>query len=623
LVKILNVNDDGATRCGRTEVLRRAGYTIVEAANADEALDRCRVEQPDLVLLDGVVPHLNIDVCREMKADASSSRPLVLLVSAAKTGIEDQISSLEAGADGYLREPVQPELLVATIRSLLRLRGNWAQVDNDANGGRFAQLLAGLGLWEWDPETNQITASDGSFRQHASEGQSGVMTLEAMLDLIHSHDRESVRKALLHAVARREPYNGEFRVVLPDGSVRWLYSQARTLCDPTGETVRVVGTTLDVTDCKASEKGLRENEWKLARLMESNIVGMVETDLVQITEANAAFLQITGYTREDLDSGKLLWLEITPPEYVGLIRDLRQLQKDAAGESFQMELLRRDGSRVPVLFAASLLSSKPEWLCFVLDQSEAKHAEDELTDMRSKLSHSNEYLAHFAFTASHDLREPLRTITEQVQLLMRDYSGKLDDTANASVGDIMAAATRMNNLLQELLAFSQVHSTRDIPMRPTSLENVLQLVLFDLKWLIQESGASLTHDPLPVVNGNLEQLARVFQNLIVNSIKYRRSDEPPRIHISAKQQNDEWVISVSDNGMGFERKYANRIYDAFTRLHGRHISGSGLGLAIVKKIVEDHGGRVWAESEPGSGATFYLTLCDIQLCVASFESAAG
>lgn len=617
LIKILNVNDDELTRTTRTEALRLAGYTIVEAASAQEALDRCLVEQPALVLLATSLPDLSgNEVCRKMKADSSTPSPLVLLVSATLTCAEDQINGLEAGADGYLCEPVKPELLVATVRSLLRVRGSGAQRFNDLTHERkFAQLLAGLELWEWDPNANQITASDGAF-------QHGITTFDELLEVIHSHDRESVKKALLHSVAHKEPYNGEFRVVLSDGTVRWLYSQVRTLCGPTGETVRVLGTTLDVTDCKESEKGLHENEWKLARLIDSNIVGVVEMDLLRVTEANTAFLQMTGYSREDLDAGKLLWPKITPPEYAGVINDLRQLRENAAVEAFQIELLRKDESRVPVLIAASVLSSKPEWLCFVLDQSEMKRAEDELTDLRSKLARSNEYLAHFAFTASHDLREPLRTITEQAQVLTREHSGKLDSTAKARMGDILAAAGRMNNLLQELLAFSQVHSRRDIPMRPTSLDNVVQLVLFDLKWLIQESGASVTHDPLPVVNGNLEQLARVFQNLVVNSIKYRRTEEP-KIHISAEQHGDEWVVSVSDNGMGFERKYANRIYDAFTRLHGRQISGSGLGLAIVKKIVEDHGGRVWAESEPGNGSTFFLTLCAVQMFVASFESAAG
>lgn len=602
LVKILNVADHESTRHLRTDLLRQAGYTIIEAANGNEALNRFRTEQPKLVMLE--LPGLSsLEICSEMKAQSSDHNPLVLVVSTSVSP-EDQINALENGADGYLGTP-DPRLLVATVRSLLRVRGN-GQAPESTHQTKYAQLLAGLGFWEWNPETDRITLSDGSFLPCSLN--SGEMTLEGMLGLIHAHDRESVGKALRHALTHREPYDGEFRVVWPDGGVHWLYSKARILCDPTGEPVRVVGTTVDVTHCRESEKGLHENEWKLARLIESNIVGMLEMNLERITEANTAFLKMTGYTRQDLEAGNLLLSEIVPPEHMAVIRNLQRLSDNAAGEPFQMEFSGKDESRLPVLLSATMLSIKPEWLCFVLDRSDLKHTEDELMELRSKLARSNEHLAHFAFTASHDLREPLRTIMEQAQLLMREYSSVLGGAADERMADILAAAGRMNNLLQELLAFSQVHSVRDIPMRATSLENVLQLVLFDLKWLIQESNASVTHDPLPMVNGNLEQLARVFQNLIVNSIKYRRNEERPHIHISAEQHDDEWAIRVSDNGIGFERKYASRIYDAFTRLHGRQISGSGLGLAIVKKIVEDHGGRVWAESDPGHGADFFFTL---------------
>lgn len=226
----------------------------------------------------------------------------------------------------------------------------------------------------------------------------------------------------------------------------------------------------------------------------------------------------------------------------------------------------------------------------------------------SALSRANESLAQFAFGASHDLKEPLRTVTTYAQMLERKYSSRMNAEAARYVADIVKAAGRMRAVIEDLVAFSQVQSLEGMPRQSASLETVIELLLNDLKTSVQESGAIVTHGALPVVNGDVVQLTRVFQNLLGNAIKYGKPGIAPRVHISAIESGDEWIIQVADNGIGFDSKYAKKIFEPFKRLDDRQAPGTGLGLAIAKTIIERHGGRIWVESEPGKGTTFSFTL---------------
>lgn len=233
--------------------------------------------------------------------------------------------------------------------------------------------------------------------------------------------------------------------------------------------------------------------------------------------------------------------------------------------------------------------------------------EQRVQERTQELSRSNEELRQFAYVASHDLQEPLRTVGSYAQLLAKRYRGQLDDTADEFVGYIVGGVTRMHTLLNDMLAYSRVSETQGKPLEPASLETVLQTALLDLELTIHESGATVTHDPLPEVMCDAVQIGQVFQNLIGNAIKYKGVD-PPRVHIAAAKQEGDWVLEVSDNGIGIKAEYYDRIFGIFKRLHGRELPGTGMGLAICKRVVERHGGRVWVTSEPGKGSKFYFSL---------------
>jgi light-regulated signal transduction histidine kinase (bacteriophytochrome) len=227
-----------------------------------------------------------------------------------------------------------------------------------------------------------------------------------------------------------------------------------------------------------------------------------------------------------------------------------------------------------------------------------------------ELQRSNEELGQFAYIASHDLQEPLRMVASYTQLLSRKYKGKLDADADEFIGFAVDGARRMQGLIQDLLAYSRV-GTKGRELVDTSSEEALQQSLTNLRGAIEESGAQVTHDPLPGVLADRSQLIQLFQNLVGNAIKYQRPGIP-LVHISATRNGGKkWTFSVQDNGMGIDSQYFAKIFDMFQRLHKREeFDGTGIGLAICKKIVERHGGSISVESQPGQGSTFRFALAE-------------
>jgi signal transduction histidine kinase len=229
----------------------------------------------------------------------------------------------------------------------------------------------------------------------------------------------------------------------------------------------------------------------------------------------------------------------------------------------------------------------------------ARQAEEELAK-------SNEQLRRFAFVVSHELQEPLRMVKSYTQLLERRYADQLDSTAAEYIGHAVDGVVRMERFIRDMLTYSQ-SVEGGLELREANLRTSVDMALHELDHVIREAGASVICDTLPVLQFDPMRISQVFRNLIGNAIKYR-SEAPPRIHISASEEDGDHVISVRDNGIGIDPRYADSIFVVFKRLHGRDKAGTGVGLSVCKEIVEHHGGRIWVESQPGQGATFYFTL---------------
>lgn len=287
---------------------------------------------------------------------------------------------------------------------------------------------------------------------------------------------------------------------------------------------------------------------------------------------------------------------------------LRSATAIAGEDNTELEVLDRDGF-------LEMIKTNPEFALLVMHKlsdrvrlgNERRLAEERLKQMMEELDRSNKELEQFAYVTSHDLREPLRMMTSFAQALEKRYKDKLDQAAGEYIQFIVDGAARMQTLIDDILTYSRV-TTRTLPFEPVKMEEILRTVLVNLTIAAEEAKAKITHDPLPVINADSSQMGQVMQNLIANAIKFFEEGSPV-IHISAKQEDGEWLFSVKDNGIGIDPELFDRMFDLFKRLNPQDkYPGTGVGLAVTKKIVQRHGGRIWVESQPGEGATFYFTI---------------
>jgi PAS domain S-box-containing protein len=290
---------------------------------------------------------------------------------------------------------------------------------------------------------------------------------------------------------------------------------------------------------------------------------------------------------------------------------VRRLFSGEAVTSFETQRLTKDGRILDVWMTVTKLVDDAGKVIGIAsterDITERKMAEAQLKCSLADLERSNKELEQFAYAASHDLQEPLRMISSYTQLLAERYEGQLDDKAKKYIHYVVNGAIHMQTLINDLLAYSRV-GMHGQPLKPTDSHSALGEAIGNLATTIKENQAIITNDDLPTVRADASQLALVFQNLLANAIKFRGED-PPRIHVSAQDHGREWVFAIKDNGIGIEPQHAGRIFVIFQRLHTQEeYPGTGIGLTVCKRIVERHGGKIWVESEPGNGATFFFTI---------------
>jgi len=638
-----------------------------------------------------------------------------------------------------------------------------------------------MGVWEWRIADNRVYWSPDVERIHGIAVGSFDGTVEMQRKDLHPDDREGVLAQLQTTLTKRTAHHLTYRIIRPDGEIRWLEAHGRLVVDERGEPERLVGVVRDITERRDAEtarvrslasdvaraEAERQKE-RLSAIFESITDSFVVLDEeLRIVQANQAATKLARSTSDDVtgkaigvlpqaagpnlaraltraleertpqivedyfaaadrwyessvfpldqgltvysrdvtlrrravelttrlarhtalradvssalsdnkdvrgmleeccealvrhlgvafarcwtvdDAGTTLLLQASAGMYthidgphkavpigkfkIGLIASEREphLTNDVANDprvgdpkwaarehmvSFAGYPLLVDGELVGVL---AMFSRKPmpddtmsalAGIADTISQGLVRRtAELELEKRVAELARSNADLEQFAYVASHDLQEPLRMVASYNQLLARRFKGKLGDDADEFIGFTVEGVTRMQRLINDLLAYSRV-GTRTKEPTEVDLEQVFAVTVSNLERAIADAGAEVTHDPLPTLVGDEVQLAQLFQNLIGNAIKFR-GEEPPRIHVGARMDPDTIRISVQDNGIGIDPQYFDRIFVIFQRLHAREkYPGTGIGLAICKKIVERHGGRIWVESTPGAGSTIQFTI---------------
>lgn len=405
--------------------------------------------------------------------------------------------------------------------------------------------------------------------------------------------------------------NREVPMVRPDGNRSWQLVSKVPLRDASGRIVGLVGISHDITARKRVAEALRESEERFRSLYENATIGIYRTTPEgRILMANPAVMRMLGFDSFD----ELAQRNLEQAGYVSACPRAefrRQIEATGAVVGLEAAWQRKDGSVIYVRESAQIVRDAAGHVMYYdgtcEDITARKQAEDRLQRTLADLARSNADLEQFAYVISHDLQQPLRTIGGFTHLLNEHLAGRLDTDAQEYMGFIVDGARRMQQLISDLLDYARVGSRGATP-QPTDAVAALRDALWSLTPDVEEAGAAITYDALPMVTADATQLTELFQNLIGNAIKYRGA-APPQIHVGVQPAGDCWQFSVRDNGIGIAPEHFERIFVIFQRLHTpEEYPGTGIGLAVCKRIVARHGGRIWVESAVGQGTTFFFTL---------------
>ncbi len=389
---------------------------------------------------------------------------------------------------------------------------------------------------------------------------------------------------------------------------KWLTSTTAVIKDVKGKIIGAMTVLEDITQRRLTEDALQKSESKYRTIFENTGTAtvLIEED-TSLSLVNSEFVRLTGFSRQEAEGES--WIEFVHEDDRDRMIKYhlsRTLGSKIIPQNYEFRFLRKDSSIGEGYITIENIPGTSQRVASIMDITDRKKSEKELQELNDKLRKSNVELEQFASTAAHDLQEPLRMIISFLKLLERRNRNKLDPQAHKFIEFASDGAIRMQTMINELLTYSRL-TTRENQLEDVDCQKILDQVLMNLKVAIDESGAEITTDHLPVVTADYSQLLQLFQNLISNSLKYRGQDKP-KIHISAQKEYKKWLFAVEDNGIGIDPNNTEQIFMIFKRLHRAEYHGTGMGLAICKKIVERHGGRMWVDSKIGEGSKFYFTI---------------
>ena len=493
-----------------------------------------------------------------------------------------------------------------------------------------------------------ITHVNDNFCQLSQYSSEELIGQDYRLLTANNHFQEFAQKPWL-TLARKKIWKGEAKNRAKDGTDYWLDTTIFPFLNAKGKPIQYLAASFNITNRKRAEFALQQLNQELEQRVQQRT-----TELEQTNARLQAEIKVRKQTEADLwesqqqlqaildNSPTLIFvldnqnrhllsnrsyenlLSTTNEQLIGKsIYDVWSAEFAEAFATINKQVLDQclcieteevapldDGIHTYLVNKFPLLDANgvPYAVCGIAaDITERKRTEQKLEQLTTDLKRSNQELEQFAYVASHDLQEPLRAIKGFTQLLRQDYQNQLDESAQEYMSYIVDGATRMQQLIQDLLTYCRL-STDHQGVAAIDCNAVVRQAIANLEVAIADSNATVTHESLPTIKADKTQLIQLFQNLISNAVKFHR-DEPPEVHIYAQLRNQEWLFFVRDNGIGIESKYLTRIFEVFKRLHSRtEFSGTGIGLAICKKIVESHSGSIWAESQPGLGTTFYFKI---------------
>ncbi|HSF69537.1 MAG TPA: PAS domain S-box protein [Nitrospira sp.] len=507
----------------------------------------------------------------------------------------------------------------------------------------LAQQVSQIGVFDWNLKTGINTWSPELYAIYGFTPEQFGNTREAWERCLHPEDREQMIQAVERSRISGKAEDREFRIVRPNGETRWLAGRWRWVKDEEGRPARLTGVNFDITERKRIDETAREHEARtradrrqseratahLAAIVQSSDDAIISKDLSGIIMSwNQAAERLFGYRAEEMIGQTVL--KLIPPDRQNEERDI--LEKISRGEmitTYETVRRRKDGTDFHVSLTISPLFDGQGRVIgaskIARDVTEQKRAQDllrdreraltaandELNQQKAGLAEVNRELQGFSYSVSHDLRAPLRTIDAYVRIVEEDHGSELNDEVRRCLGIVKKAAGQAGELIDDLLEFSRLGRV-GMDMRPTEMTALAREVAEELALTEGQRTVDLTIRDLPPCQGDWRLLKLVWANLLSNAFKFTRSRALPQIEVGwlpDDRQPDASVYYVKDNGVGFDMKYVHKLFTVFQRLHLKdEFEGTGVGLAIVHRIVQRHGGRVWAEGKVDGGATFHFSL---------------
>lgn len=642
--KILVVDDTPGNRYAVVRILRAAGYTVIEGVNGADALRLTSSEKPDLLVLDVKLPDmLGFEATERLRASPETMHVTILHVSASYTGADAQALGLGKGADGYLVHPIEPQVLIATVGALLRLRHAerraadlLAKEQKARAEAENARALAEQReqhyrfLADMIPQIVWTAGPDGAadyFNRHWFDASG--LSLEDSLgwgwtSAIHADDVAAVLTAWRSSLATGKSFQMEYRMCnVRTDRRRWSLGRAEPLRDASGCIVKWFGTSTDIEDQKRAQAereelfaALRRSEARLQRLWSSGLVGILYWTMEgPILDANDAFLAMVGYPREDLAAGRINWRAMTPPEWEEADRRaIEALRTQGLYCHYEKQYMRKDGSRIDVLIGGATFENEPDQgVTIALDISERKRFEAERSRLLRELEEALRARDEFLAIVSHDLKGPISAMSLNVdRLLASAAQGPEAFSPELVLPRLHGLAQQIDllvKLLEDLLDISRMASGKlTVQREEVDLAAVARSVVERLAEQARACGSELRLDVGEAVLGLWDRirLDQVITNLLTNALKYGAGN-PVEIRVDATPATAR--LMVRDRGVGIAPEDQERIFKRFERAQGNHDAKSfGLGLWIVQRIVDALGGTIEVNSEVGKGSTFTVEL---------------